>query len=352
VGTTQGARRAALNVLETLAQPMDLPGLHAPVTASIGITLAPMDSLDPDALMRNADMAMYGAKARGRNTYQFFTEAMNREVSRRLSVERDLRAAIGSDQLTLHYQPVVELATRRIVGTEALLRWRHPDHGLIPPDRFIPVAEETDLIQPIGEWVLHTACREVCSLAARGDGFWVAINISARQFMRPGFTDLIASALRTERMSEGSLKLELTESALMEQSEQTILMLRRLRELGLRLSIDDFGTGYSSLGYLKRFPVDTLKIDRSFVRDIARDPSDKGIVAAIIAMSRKLGIEVIAEGIETEEQRDFLLNNACPYGQGYLFGRAMPLADLRERLVGYAPSCQPGPGGSVFDRFL
>lgn len=321
IGDTRGARTVALKILERLGRPVDLPGLHTPVTSSIGITLIPADSLDADVLMRNADMAMYAAKAKGRNTYQFFTESMNREVSRRLAVERELRRAIDAEQLELHYQPVVDLATSRVVGAEALLRWRRPGHGLMEPGQFIPVAEETDLILQLGEWVLQTACREMCRKGPDSGPRWVSINVSARQLLRPGFVGQVERILQQEGLPVGTLRLELTEGVLIRQSEETIATLGRLRQLGLGITLDDFGTGYASLSCLKRFPVDALKIDRSFVGGIPTDPNETAITAAIIAMAHKLGIEVIAEGIEHEAQREFLLDNACRYGQGFLFGR-------------------------------
>lgn len=348
VDGTAGVRRVAQAILTALALPYDLPGLHGPITSSIGISLAPNDSTVVEELLRNADMAMYSAKAAGKNTYRFFTETMNQEVRQRLTIERELHQALQAGQLLLHYQPVVELASGRIVGAEALLRWDRPDRGLTYPATFIAIAEESDLILALGQWVLHTACRELRDLLTSGSGLaWVSVNIAARQFLTPHFCEQVSAVLAENRLQPGMLTLELTESVLLEQTERAISVLHRLKARGLRLAIDDFGTGYSSLSYLTRFPVDTLKIDRSFVQGLLQDSGSREIVAAIIAMAGKLELGVVAEGIETEAQQDFLCRNDCRLGQGYRYGRPMPLEHLRLQLLTAAQTLAPQHGNAA-----
>ncbi len=325
----QGSRSVAKKIIDNLNRSINIRGFHSTVTTSIGITLSPADSLQAEELMKNADLALYSAKGKGRNNFQFFTEEMNREVSRRLTVEQNLLEALNRDQFELHYQPLVRIKDRKMIGAEALVRWNHPTQGLLYPDSFIQVAEETGLINPLGQWVLETACKHRREMARRGFTIdWLSVNISARQFQHPDFFEHTRNSLQEHCSSSGGLKLELTESALMENTRQAIDTLNRLKALGVGLCIDDFGTGYSSLAYLKQFPVDTLKVDRSFVTDIPNDNSDMEITAAIIAMAHKLGMEVVAEGIETEQQLAFLQLNRCALGQGYLFGRPMPMESL------------------------
>ncbi|MCG8426392.1 MAG: PAS domain S-box protein, partial [Chromatiales bacterium] len=324
-----GARSIARKIINVLSRSMEMPDFQGAITTSIGITLAPDNATEPEELMKNADLALYSAKAKGRNNFQFFTEQMNAEVSRRLTVEHELLAAMEQDHLQLYYQPVVCLEDNHIVGVEALLRWNHPDKGLLYPDSFIQIAEETGLINRLGEWVITTACRDLQYMAAEAFQIdWVSINISARQFQHPDFLNRTQKILSQFCSSPDRFKLELTESALMENTHHAIKSLNRLKDMGIGLSIDDFGTGYSSLAYLKRFPVDTLKVDRSFVMDIPADSNDMEITAAIIAMANKLNLNVIAEGIETEQQLEFLRTNDCCLGQGYLFGKPMPLKQL------------------------
>lgn len=323
------ALRVVQKILNVMAQPSSLTGSGNMITASIGITLAPDDGETAEELMRNADMAMYSAKARGKNTYQFFTAEINEKVTRRLTIERELYAALKSGQLELHYQPVVEIASRRIIGAEALLRWNRPDEERIGPDEFIAVAEASDLILELGNWVINRTCRDAGEMAAAGINLsWISLNISARQFLLPGFFSQISDAVATHDLQPPLLKLELTEHALMEQTDDSVTSLYRLKESGMGLAIDDFGTGFSSLTYLRNYPFDTLKIDRSFVRDITVDRADCELVNATIAMAHGLGLQVVAEGVETEAQLAHLASQGCEYAQGYLFSRAIPASEF------------------------
>jgi len=284
-------------------------------------------------LIRCADTAMYQAKDSGRNNFQFFTANMHAKAVARLSLEGDLRRAIERGQFVLHYQPVLNLASGRVVGAEALLRWNHPDRGLILPADFVPLAEETGLIVSIGEWVLNSACAQAQSWTERGhDPIRVMVNISARQFQERNLGDVIDRALLAADLPADLLELEITESVVMRDTEDTIRSLKSLKAKGLRLSVDDFGTGYSSLGYLKLFPIDTLKIDRSFVRDISVDAFDEAIAAAIVGLARSLHLRVIAEGVETPTQLAFLRRVGCDEMQGHLFSSAVP-ADEFEALL-------------------
>ena len=257
---------------------------------------------------------------------------MTERVSRRLSTETDLRRALEHGEFTLHYQPLIDLAAGRISGAEALLRWPQPDQRLMSPAEFIPIAEDTGLIIPLGEWVLLEACAQAQAWQARHPGLRIAVNLSARQFRQKDLIGMIERVLAETGLAPSLLELELTESMLMHHAEETVAILTRLDEMGVHLAIDDFGTGYSSLSYLKRFPIHSLKIDRSFVRDISSDPDDAAIVTAIVAMARSLNLSVTAEGVETEEQAAFLRSLACHQAQGYHFGRPMPAADFAARL--------------------
>jgi diguanylate cyclase (GGDEF)-like protein/PAS domain S-box-containing protein len=289
---------------------------------SMGVAAYPADGVDADALIERADLAMFQAKERGRGNYQFYTADMTSRALERLRIDNALRTALEREELLLHYQPQLDLASGRVVGMEALLRWRHPDMGMVSPDRFIAVAEETGLIVPIGDWVLRTACRQVRALHDAGFAqMRVAVNLSARQF---GHSELLASieaALAEAGIAPYFLEIELTESLIMKDVDQAIGILKDLKRLGVTLSIDDFGTGYSSLAYLKRFPLDILKIDRSFVADVNADPDDAAIVASIISLAHNLRLKVIAEGVETREQLDYLRQLGCDQMQGYYFSR-------------------------------
>jgi diguanylate cyclase (GGDEF)-like protein len=329
-----GASRVAHKILHALADPIRIAGQEVFVSASIGLTLCPRDGVDASALMKNADLAMYQAKERGRDNYQFYTRELNEQASERLHKESALRRALIEGHMVLHYQPLVEQASGEICSVEALLRWTPPQAEMVMPDQFIGVAEETGLIVPIGRWVLETACRQIQALHDQGASeLSVAVNLSTRQFHDPDLVSTVEMALAQTGLAPAWLQLEITESMLMERVEQAIETLWRLKNLGVSLSIDDFGVGYSSLSYLKRLPVDTIKVDRDFVRDIPRDTNDTEITAAVIAMAHKLKLSVVAEGVETEAQVQFLRNNQCDYLQGFLFGAPQPLDLLRERLV-------------------
>jgi diguanylate cyclase (GGDEF)-like protein/PAS domain S-box-containing protein len=316
---------AAQKVLEAVGRPYSIGGHELVSTPSVGVSVYPSDGNDVETLLRNADAAMYHAKELGRNNYQFFTQDMNARATERLSLERSLRRALERGELRLYYQPQYEVASGRIVGVEALIRWEHPELGLVPPARFMPFAEETGLILPIGEWVLQEACRTNRAWQAAGlRAVRVAVNISALQFRQANFLETVQRALADSGLDPRYLELEVTESVIMHDAERVTRSLSQLKSMGLELAIDDFGTGYSSLSYLKRFPLDRLKIDRSFVRDITEDRDDAAITAAIIALTRTLGVKSIAEGVETREQLEFLRAQGCDEVQGYLL--SMPLA--------------------------
>jgi diguanylate cyclase (GGDEF)-like protein/PAS domain S-box-containing protein len=324
----------AAKIVEILAQPVLIEGHELAVTPSIGVTLWPDDGRDFDILLQRADTAMYQAKAAGRNTYRFFTAAMNTEAMENLQLRSALRRAVENQEFTLYYQPQIDLRSRRVSGVEALLRWRRADGELISPERFIPIAEESGLIVPIGEWVLREACAQAVQWQAAGlPELIMAVNLSAVQFRRGNLERNVADALTNSGLHPGLLELELTESLLLDDAEGLLATLRRFKALGVRLSIDDFGTGYSSLAYLKRFDVDKLKIDRTFVRDIASDPDDAAIVRAIISMANTLKLQVNAEGVENRDIESFLEIYRCDEVQGYLYAKPMPAADLQAWLT-------------------
>ncbi len=320
-------------ILEGFKQPFTIAGRELFVSPSIGITLYPHDDRDIDNLLKNADAAMYHAKESGRNTFQFFTAELNERAAQRLELETALRHALERDEFLLHYQPLMDLKTGQLKGVEALLRWRHPQRGLVPPLDFIPLAEETGLIVPIGEWVLRTACAQAQAWHAAGFcGLHMAVNISGRQFQHQNLTALVGAVLAETGLEPQCFNLELTESVLMHNVDAAIAVMSELDAAGVGFSIDDFGTGYSSLSYLKRFPIDVLKIDRSFVRDITTDLDDAAIVTAIMALARTLDIQVVAEGVETEEQLAFLRARGCDVMQGYYFSKPLDAAALTELL--------------------
>jgi diguanylate cyclase (GGDEF)-like protein/PAS domain S-box-containing protein len=334
------AARVAEKILDRLRPPFDIDGQQLGTSFSIGIALYPEDGNTVESLMKNADTAMYHAKENGRNTYRFFDERMNVNALERLHLENGLRRALENEEFSVYYQPQVDLASGRIIGTEALLRWFSGVMGGISPARFIPLAEECGLIVPIGEWVLKTACRQARQWQDEGlPAIPVAVNLSALQFRRADIVATVSRALEESGLEGCWLELELTESLLMQSGPEVEATLGRLKALGVRLSIDDFGTGYSSLAYLKRFPVDRLKIDQSFVRDITEDPDDAAIVRAIIQLGRSLRLEVIAEGTETPEQMDFLRYERCTAAQGYLFAPPLPAEAVTELLrIGSLPA--------------
>ena len=320
-------------VLKIIDRPFNIDGHKLFVSCSIGLSIYPKDGQDVDTLLKNADAAMYRAKDRGRNNFQFYTPAMNQRVTERLSLEAKLRQALAEDEFVLHYQPKVDVRTGHIVGVEALLRWYPPSGEMVSPATFIPLAEETGLIVPIGEWVLHTACSHNKYLQQAGlSSMRVAVNISARQFDPQKLVAMVRKALATTGMDGNFLELELTESLVMKNPEEAIEVLLNLKQMGLRLAIDDFGTGYSSLSYLQRFPIDRLKIDQSFVRDIGADPNDAIIARAVISLGHSLGMSVIAEGVSSREQLSFLRENGCDEIQGYLFSRPLPFDALQSLL--------------------
>lgn len=334
------AAHIAGKLLGSLAAPIVVGNQEIFVAASIGISFFPADAENTEELVRNADTALYAAKGRGKGMFELFTPAMNERAHQRLSLESRLRRALERREFLLHYQPQIDLRTGRVVGVEALLRWREGGKEMIGPDRFIPIAEESGLIVPIGQWVLQEACAQVRRWIDRGlPPLRMAVNLSARQFDSPTLVQDIFSAAGAARLGPDLLELEITESALMRNTAASASTLRQLSDAGYRLSVDDFGTGYSSMSYLKRFPIDHLKIDRSFVTDLTVDKDDDAIVAAIVAMSHALGLEVVAEGVETREQYARLQELGCDLAQGYLMSRPMAADDLEKLLA--APSAVP-----------
>ncbi|MFL6618527.1 MAG: putative bifunctional diguanylate cyclase/phosphodiesterase [Povalibacter sp.] len=316
-------------MLSDISQPWTIAQGDFNVTCSIGVALYPDDGHNAQTLLKHADTAMYRAKEKGRNNFQFFTAELNALITQRLELENKLRRALERQQFELHYQPRVDMKTRRVVGAEALIRWRTAENETIPPSRFIPIAEEIGLIAPIGKWVLKTACAQNKAWQDAGmDPFVVSVNVSARQFRQENLAQTVAEVLRETGLESRYLEIELTESAVMHDADQFIAALRELNDLGVQISLDDFGTGYSSLSYLKRLPVDRLKVDRSFVQDIATDADDATIVRAIIALGHNLGLRVVAEGVETEQQLEFLRINHCDELQGYYFATPMAVAEF------------------------
>jgi len=327
------AARVAEKIIEALTPAFPLDGHVLHVTPSIGICVYPDDGGDVDSLMRHADAAMYHAKGNGRNNYQFFTQTMNHAAALHFDLESSLRTALAQDQFELAYQPVIDIATRRLHGMEVLLRWRRPGYGLVLPDRFIPIMEENGLIVPVGEWVMRQACEQ--SMAWQRQGLRpvpLAVNLSPRQFMHKGLVAAIGAVLRETGIDPALLEFEITETALMQHGEHTLEILRQINGMGLRLSIDDFGTGYSSLAYLKRFPVKKVKIDRAFIKDLEHSAEDRAIVSAIIALADSLQLSAVAEGVETEEQFALLQANGCRYAQGYLFSAPVPAINAQALL--------------------
>jgi diguanylate cyclase (GGDEF)-like protein/PAS domain S-box-containing protein len=322
VHDSQEVAVCAQKLLDALAEPVGVLGHELYVTCSIGISIFPDDARDPATLLKNADIAMYRAKDQGKNTYQFFSSEVNAARFEHLMLETSLRRALERGEFVPHFQPIVELRGLRVVSMETLLRWQHPDHGMVSPARFIPLAEETGLILPIGQWVLEQACIHACALHAAGhDDLTVSVNLSPRQFRQPDLSRSVARALDAAGMDPRRLTLEVTEGSVMENADTAVRTLHELKAMGIGISIDDFGTGYSSLSYLKRFPIDSLKIDQSFVRDITTDADDAAITSAVIAMGHSLRLNIVAEGVETQDQLAFLRERGCHAAQGYLFGR-------------------------------
>jgi diguanylate cyclase (GGDEF)-like protein len=332
------ARRIAGKIIVAVGQPFFLDGRECRSAASIGIALLGDERTTRDEALRHAEIAMFQAKAGGRNNIHFFSPVLQAAVDARATLERDLRDAIRKSQFQLYYQPQVEHS--RLIGAEALIRWNHPTRGLLTPGQFIPMSEKTGQILPLGGWVLETACKQIAAWALRKETAHVvlAVNISARQFRQPGFVQQVSAVLDRTGADPRNLKLELTESMLLENIEELIAKMTILKSHGVRFSLDDFGTGYSSLAYLKRLPLDQLKIDRAFVHDILSDVSSGAIAQTIVSLGRAMGLSVIAEGVDNEEQRSFLTRLGCTVFQGFLCGLPQPLEEFERKWLGSAES--------------
>jgi EAL domain-containing protein (putative c-di-GMP-specific phosphodiesterase class I) len=351
------AIKVADRIHDALAQPFNLDGHELFIAASIGITLGEPGYQRPEDLLRDADTALYSAKAGGKSRYEVFDSAMRTQVVARLQLESDLRRALERDELRLHYQPIMSLENERLIGFEALLRWQHPQRGLLPPDDFIAMAEENGLIIPIGWWVLDEALRQFGEWHGRFPDIrplMICVNLSPKQFFQASLVDRVERRLSDTGVDPRSLKLEVTEHAIMSDPESAAATLTRLRSLGVQIGIDDFGTGYSSLNYLRRFPIDTLKIDRSFVHRMSSDVKDLEIVQTILTLAHNLAMDVVAEGVETIHQRDQLQTLGCELGQGFYFSRAIegPAAEMllarclprpEESRVRNGPASETGP---------
>jgi diguanylate cyclase (GGDEF)-like protein len=336
VENEQEAGVIAARLLEALTGPVQLEGTEVRVSASVGVVLADESYTAPESLVRDADVAMYQAKAHGRDRHELFDAALRQQAVRRLEMEEALRAALHTDELSLAFQPVICAYTGRVLSTEALLRWMSPVFGVVTPAEFIPIAEETGLIVTLGRRVLEMACTQTLAWRSTHEALadlHVAVNLSARQLTDPDLVRVVAGTLASTGLPATALTLEITESMLMEDADAAASTLRRLSEIGVRLSIDDFGTGYSSLAYLTRFPVDELKVDRSFVDGMAADDADAVIVASVIALAHTLGLDVVAEGVETAEQLHILQDLGCDSVQGYHLGRPASAADVLDRLL-------------------
>ncbi|MBM9485792.1 EAL domain-containing protein [Pseudomonas sp. ICBG1301] len=323
------AAALAQRMLDAMQEPFVFDGNQLFISASIGISLFPSDALSAEQLLRNADSALFKAKSAGREGYALYTEELTAHAQHRVEIAGELRRALEQQELRVYYQPVHDLQDSRLIGVEALVRWQHPERGLVPPGEFIPIAERTGLIADIDAWVMHEACRQMCQWLAEGAPLnFIAVNVSSRLFARRELYEQVAQVLHSTGLAPAFLELEVTESAVMDDPEVALEQLHRLRELGLRLAIDDFGTGYSSLLRLKRLPVQKLKIDQGFVAGLPWDEDDAAIVRVVIALAKSMGMQVHAEGIEQVEQARFLLEQECDMGQGYWFGRPMPAAEI------------------------
>jgi diguanylate cyclase (GGDEF)-like protein len=340
------ATRAAQEILDRIAEPFVCDQHEIFSSMSIGIAIYPADGRDAGTLLKSADMAMYVAKQRGRGNYQFYSHQMNQAAQERLELENSLRRALKQQEFSLWYQPQVNLDDGRVTGVEALIRWHHPELGIVPPGLFIPACEEIGLILPLGEWVMRSACRQAKAWTRAGHPpIRMAVNLSLVQFRQSDLAQRVRTIVEETAVDPACIELELTESMIMEDAEATVRTLRELKAMGLRLAIDDFGTGYSSLSYLSSFPIDRIKIAQRFVTDVAGDPRSAAIVETIIAIARSLGIEVIAEGVETARQLEFLRSRGCVELQGYYFSRPVPGDALTARLaewLGPAGCCPVG----------
>ncbi len=332
IGDIENLKETMEDLIRNLTTPFHIGGHRIYVTVTAGISIYPMDGGDPQTLLRNADIAMHHAKETGRSTYKFYTADLNIKVSERFTLESELREAIEREEFVLYYQPQFDLATDRVTGVEALVRWHHPDRGLILPSRFIHIAEEVDLIVPLGRWILRRACFDGKRLLREGYPLKVAVNISPNQISAGNFTEVLKEILRETDFDPTFLEVEITENALMKNKQEAARVLSELKAMGVTVSIDDFGTSYSSLNYLKYFPVDKLKIDRSFIGDIVSDPNDVAIATTIIAIAHNLGLKAIAEGVETEEQLIFLRLWQCDEAQGFYFSPPVTLESLIDML--------------------
>ena len=335
-GLTHGSQagQAASRILEHLRRPINIEGEELYVTGSLGIAVYPDDGNELETLLKNADIAMYHAKDGGRNSYRFYSEHMNKRMREALAIETKLKKALEFDQLILHFQPQINVLTGKVIGIEALVRWQHPDMGLVPPGQFIPVAEESGLILPIGEWVLEKACSQLVSWQQAGFApIRMSVNVSSHQFKQQNFFQSVQQALNASGLHPRYLELELTETTVMDNVEQTIATLVALKETGVELAVDDFGTGYSSMSYLKQLPLDTLKIDRSFIKDITTDPADAAIIKAIIALAKNFNLTTVAEGVETEEQLTFLRKQGCEHAQGFLISRPVSAEKIEQTVL-------------------
>jgi EAL domain-containing protein (putative c-di-GMP-specific phosphodiesterase class I) len=331
VGDPAHAARIATQVGAELSRPYEVDGYELLVTPSIGISMYPADGVELPLLIRSADAAMYHSKAMGRNRFSFFDDSMNARISERLMLENGLKRALARGEFHLEYQPVFALGAHRMVGAEALMRWRHPEQGIVPPARFIPIAEETGLILDIGEWVIREACGQMWSWRRAGlVHLPLRVNLSGLQFRQKNLLDILTRALEHNNLTPADLELEVTESVLLTEVEMASGLIEALSERGFRLAIDDFGTGYSSLAYLHRLPIDKVKIDKSFVRDLATDPDEAALARGIIGLARSLKIGVVAEGVETQAQLDFVRDHGCDEAQGYFLGRPMSAAHFAE----------------------
>jgi diguanylate cyclase (GGDEF)-like protein len=328
------ATELASKIIDSIAEPFDLMGNQVVIGASIGIAVAPTDGREPDQLLRNSDMALYRAKANGRGTYHFFQPEMDAQMQARHTLETDLRKAMLAGEFEVHYQPILNVGDGRIAGFEALVRWNHPQRGLISPAEFIPIAEEIGLIVPLGEWVLRQACRDAANWPA---DLTIAVNLSAVQFRSQTLALSVISALNESRLSARRLELEITETVLLQQDRAVLDTLHQIRSLGVRISMDDFGTGYSSLSYLRSFPFDKIKIDRSFTQELGKGEDCTAIIRAVTRLGGNLGMTTIAEGVETEEQLEILRAEGCTQVQGHLFSPPKPAAEIKTLLRSFKP---------------